>query len=488
MEPSQTTHTCMFHSSGFTLSSRQFRPCGSKYHAGCIRVGPPFTSRLIKGCRGLEYPSKMTAFPYICESCSVRAILQRELENSAADLKLLSLERMRSIDMAHNWATSTMDGVSRHLAHLNLFGTHHGITICPPPLLQHPSTSPIIPILWAIEDYTLKLSTSKRVKHLPDATITYNSARHLQSAASAFFAWSSMLQFSDYMFMTTDHRIMGNDYISPTDLLIATFTNKGMKTRLGATTTPSVALQYHHVQYNLDFRCRQLQGLSPTDLLLRYDLVAACLTEILAWGGWLRASELFNLTVKDITVCLPENGARHNLPPGVGALFLKLLPTTKSSQFTTADVILASSFSSGLSPLFWWQQTLAILATLGWNQPDSFVFRHTTGVAWDSAFFRHKHLYPLLRLQQLEGDHALSPFNDEPGNTIADKFYSFHTYRRGGRTHVSRHRPMCRRAARKAEVDEHGRWRSKGKVSADMATHYREWTVEDRIYITLLCM
>ncbi len=122
-----------------------------------------------------------------------------------------------------------------------------------------------------------------------------------------------------------------------------------------------------------------MQGLSPTDLLLCYDLVAACLTEILAWGGWLRASELFNLTVKDITVCLPENGARHNLPPGVGGLFLKLLPTTKSSQFTTADVILASSFSSGLSPLFWWQQTLALLATLGWNQPDSFVFRHTLG-------------------------------------------------------------------------------------------------------------
>jgi hypothetical protein len=125
---------------------------------------------------------------------------------------------------------------------------------------------------------------------------------------------------------------------------------------------------------------------------------------------------------------------------------------------------------------------------LNWSEPNDYVFRHPNGGPWDSAFFRQTHLYPLLRLQKLAGDHALLPFNDEPGNTIEDKYYSFHTYRRGGRSHVSRLRKGCRRAARPAEVVEHGRWRQRRGSIGDMPTHYREWSIEDRIYITLLCM
>jgi len=281
---------------------------------------------------------------------------------------------------------------------------------------------------------------------------------------------------------------MGNDFISPTDLLIASYTNKGMKKRLGVQTTPAIALQFHHIQFNLDFRRRQLQGLSTDSLLLRYNLTAACFAEAIAWGGWLRASEVFNLRVMDVSFCAPASGARHNFPPGVGALFLKLLPETKSSPFHTADVVLASVFSSGLSPLYWWTELKLLMDALNWSQTRAFVFRHVSGSAWHSAFFRQTHLYPLLHLQQLGGDHALLPFTAEPGNTIEDKYYSFHTYRRGGRSHVSRHRKGCHRAARPAEVVEHGRWRQRGVSIGDMPTHYREWSIEDRIYITLLCM
>jgi hypothetical protein len=39
-----------------------------------------------------------------------------------------------------------------------------------------------------------------------------------------------------------------------------------------------------------------------------------------------------------------------------------------------------------------------------------------------------------------------------------------------------------------AETVEHGCWRTKGSPTGDMPTHYHEWTLEDRIYITLLCM
>jgi hypothetical protein len=62
-----------------------------------------------------------------------------------------------------------------------------------------------------------------------------------------------------------------------------------------------------------------------------------------------------------------------------------------------------------------------------------------------------------------------------------------HTYRRGGRTHVSRVRLGCIRKAMPIEVTEHGRWRF-SRSSMDVPTLYLEWTSIDRINVTLLCM
>ena len=89
------------------------------------------------------------------------------------------------------------------------------------------------------------------------------------------------------------------------------------------------------------------------------------------------------------------------------------------------------------------------------------LFRHTDGTRWDSHYFRHNHLYPLLTLQRLAGDSFLKAFDGSPGNTIPDKFYSMHSYRNGGRSSVSKRRPGCVRAATPVEVTEHGRWRQR---------------------------
>ena len=152
----------------------------------------------------------------------------------------------------------------------------------------------------------------------------------------------------------------------------------------------------------------------------------------------------------------------------------------------TADVVLASTFASGLSPLAAWSQFLACCRELGWTTGP--LFRLSDGTRWSSQYFRVFHLYPLLRLQRAAGDPALTPFDDTPGNSIEHKFYSFHTYRRGGRSQASRKRPNNLRKATNAETIEHGRWRSRGGPTSDMPTHYREWTVEDKLYITLCCM
>ena len=72
-------HVCLFHSSGFHIAGQTYSPCLTRYHAGCIRVGEPFRSRLVRGMQGLGYPKAMVMFPFIYELCTVRENLGREL-------------------------------------------------------------------------------------------------------------------------------------------------------------------------------------------------------------------------------------------------------------------------------------------------------------------------------------------------------------------------------------------------------------------------
>jgi hypothetical protein len=367
----------------------------------------------------------MVSFPFICELCTVRSVLCRELSASPPDHQLLCYERMRMIDAAHAWAPSTMTGIQQRLHKLAVFGSSYGFNICKAPIISHPPNSSIIPILWAISAYTNQISRSKRRLPGEDNHITYNTARSLQSAASAYFQWCRMLQFPGEMYQDRDRRLLGNAYTTPTDALIATLVNKGMKKRLGVSSTPAIALQHNHIVFNQNHRTRLLQG--SVEPYIHFLLAAANLVELLAWGGWLRASEVFSLNHCDISACEPDDSARFALPPGVGAILLRLLPATNGSPYVTADVILASSFASGLSPLAAWHLFCSCCHVLGWT--DGPLFRHTDGSSWNSEYFCTHHLYPLLHLQRLAGDVALLPYDDTPGNTIEAKFYSFHTYR-----------------------------------------------------------
>jgi hypothetical protein len=97
-------------------------------------------------------------------------------------------------------------------------------------------------------------------------------------------------------------------------------------------------------------------------------------------------------------------------------------------------------------------------------------------------------MYPLLYIQRNRGDPSLTPYDGAPCNIIEAKFYSFGRYRRGGRSQVTIRRAGCVRAASKAEIAEHGRWRTQNRGYEAMSEHYNESNLEDRIYITLLCM
>lgn len=57
-----------------------------------------------------------------------------------------------------------------------------------------------------------------------------------------------------------------------------------------------------------------------------------------------------------------------------------------------------------------------------------------------------------------------------------------------GRPCVSQKRDFNVHQATPAEASEHGCWRTHGSPSANMPTHYRKRTLENHIYIALLCM
>jgi hypothetical protein len=253
----------------------------------------------------------MNRFPFICEACTVRAFLGRELTWTSGDIQLLMLERMRLADMAHAWDSLKLQGTARYLGRLSNFGQKYGIELSPKaPITQHPRSA-IIPLLWGVLEYTLRKSRKM------GEGIKYNTSRSLQSAASVYHLWEKMLQFPGHMYQDRDNNVIGASHLSPTDSVIATLGDNGMMRCLGTERIPPVALRYSHVAFNQEFRRRQYDGWGD-DWLSQYEYAAASFAETCAWGGWLRAAETFSLDDEDVEIITPANGALHNFPIGVG--------------------------------------------------------------------------------------------------------------------------------------------------------------------------
>jgi hypothetical protein len=205
----------------------------------------------------------------------------------------------------------------------------------------------VIPLLWGVLEYTLQ--TSRKTGE----GIKYNTARILQSEASAYHLWDKMLQFPGHMYRDRDNNVIGASHLSPTDSVIDPLGNKCMRRRLDTESRPPVALRYSHVAFNQESRGRQYDGCG-NDWLSKYEYAAANFAETCAWGGWLRAAETFSLDDEDVEIITPANGALHNLPIGVGSVLLTLGPETKGQSSKRVDVPLADTFASGISPHYWY--------------------------------------------------------------------------------------------------------------------------------------
>lgn len=452
------------------------------YHAGCVRAGEPFRTRF-SDSTGLILPHQVPVAHFICEACQVRVELNRELQRTPRDLCLLMLERMRMIDVLNYWQHSTLKAYGPHLRFLTRFGQQFGAHPLRPTPLVRPPVTPAIPLMWAELYYSLRTTTGRDGElH----RIGFNTTRQLKSAASLYYTLDMSAAFPGQTIRDRSGRSMIHEYVSPCVETSMTFATKGMSRRLGTAIQKSWAPSHIHIAY-IDAALEKAYHAATTDDR-RHETAVAGSVNLFGYMGWLRGGELFQANRDDLTITLPKDGPTRGLPIGIGALELDLLPETKTDPTVVADVVLAFTSLSGLSPGKW-----ALRVTAFSSAVPGLLFSTKETPRWTSQHFRRDFAIPLLEVMRLEGEPTLRSFSHKRGHRLQDKVYSFHSWRRSGRSRVSRlprhnePNPPGTRKASEDEVYEHGRW-TQAVSSETMAQRYNQWDLADRLQISLFCM
>ena len=227
---------CHFASKGFTKDGTFFKPCDISYHVDCIRVGEPFRSRLPEK-QGLFFPN-MDGLPvFVCEACSVRSVLLRELRPSKSDKILLKLEQMRMIDMASRWAQNTLRHYQSYFRRIREFESIFGCRVLTPPTLTSLPGSSVLPALWCQQWYAVqKPSRGRRSKYANQ--MTYGTVRGLRSAVGIFSLWEMLLRYPGRVIMTPDQKNLLTTRALPNECVEYSLMAEGMARRMGIHTTP----------------------------------------------------------------------------------------------------------------------------------------------------------------------------------------------------------------------------------------------------------
>jgi hypothetical protein len=427
---------------------------------------------------------------FICECCTVRQVLGRELSRNPYDIGLLALERMRLIDMVHHWAPGTVANYQGRLRKIQQFGQTYKCPVLPTPQLASPPISDAIPLMWAQQHYSLQKRQRERFEQPAaddNGRVGYGSIRHFRSAAALHHAWITMVNHPGRVVLDGNDKPIAVTACRVTDDMSYKLMSAGMSKRLGEKPVQSAALLDRHVRW-ID---RHLEKMYHKAVLhdneAAREVASAAVCNLQSWLGWLRGGETFGINWCDIDIVMPQNSQERDLPAGVGAILQRLLEQTKTSQTSAADMVLAFTTRSGYELGKWLfrlrKHTDAdSMDPKEWTGDTRPLFCTATGDRWTSKYFREKFLIPFLEQQRLEGDKYLLHFAN-----LRDAFWSMHSYRIGARSHVSIKREFCHRKATDDEVNEHGRWRKK-KESEAMKERYRQWTIRDRLMITFLCM
>lgn len=479
ISPSEVSLQCHFHTHSFPLEDYQALPCGTAYHTACFRAGLPFTSRRRAGA-GLTLP-KLKYWPcFVCELCTVRAVLGRELGHPG-DRWLLQLERMRLLDSLHNWADGTTRQYQGKLRQLRLFQqAHPGLDVLSPGDFLAPARGPEIGLMWAELDASVRpLRTRGRSAK---GTPVFTTVRQLRSAASQLHGWNLITTRPSGTLYFQDRRLLSGT-VRPTDTASYELFSRGLQARMGDEAVPSTALLGRHIR-GLD-NLFDVQFRAATNGSTRESLALAGFANLLLWTSWLRGGELFNLRWEDVGLIWPHEAPAYDLPANTGAILLSLLPETKSSRSLKADVLVAMRTATGLTIDRWLRRVLFFHDRT--PDPSARVFQPHAGQPWDSHHYRTTFLYPGLEFLRTSGDAFLQTIGDSRGNCIPDKFWALHSYRRGARSYSQRSQPLLRhKKATERQVYEHGRWKYR-RGSEPIGVQYREWTLYERLRITLFC-
>ena len=141
--------------------------------------GAPFTSRL-RNHEGLQFPRVREWGLFICEYCTTRSVLERDL-HGRQDWKLMMFERMRLIDIANSWARTTHQVYQSKLNFIRTFERNYQFQCFKTAALSRPPHGPEIALMWMQECYSL------RQGRLSGDPVVFGSIRPLRSAASQFW-------------------------------------------------------------------------------------------------------------------------------------------------------------------------------------------------------------------------------------------------------------------------------------------------------------
>jgi hypothetical protein len=458
------------------------RACTTQYHAGCVKVGEPFRTRLADS-KGLVLLHQAPLPHFICETCQVRRELDRELLKTREDIALLMLGRMRQVDTLNHWQRETLKKYGPLLRFLLRFERRFQVQILRPTVLTRPPRTPAIPLMWAELYYSLRNSKSR------DGTydqISYGTVRQIRSAASMYYTLDMQVAYPQQVIRDSARRSLVHTRVSPCNDPGLTFATAGLARRLGTEVSKSWALSHVHIAYIDAYLDKAYQTAGSVGQ--QHELACAGVVTLLAYLGWLRGGEVFGSTEEDLKVVLPEDGPSRNLPPGIGAVEFRLKPETKSDPTVAADVVIAYETLPGLSLGKWVKRLLLFTSHTGTS-----VFSTTKKPTWDSRYFRLNFAVPILERMRRDGEPTLRAFSDAIGNRLQDKITSLHSWRRGGCSRVSRlpwhnePRPPGTWVATEQEIYEHGRWHVK-PGSETMPKCYNQWDLSERITVTLHCM
>jgi hypothetical protein len=211
------------------------------------------------------------------------------------------------IDVISNWRTTTLGQYVPALRSLQAFEKWSGVPTMVPTVLARPPTGPIYGIMYA----QLRSTLPKRGQ---EDGIKYNSSRKLRSAASMWYNLDLQMCFPSQAMRDQQRQCYLTLQTTPSDALAFTFLNTGMSRRMGDATQPSWTLNHAHIAF-LDRRFEELWSTAVNEYG-RHELATAACANLVAWFGWLRGSELFGISVVDVSVTTPEQGLVLGLPNG----------------------------------------------------------------------------------------------------------------------------------------------------------------------------